>query len=577
MARILLPLLLIFPLLALSTLPIRVQRAEKIVIPVDFFSRAKNGSKIIRIEENERDLKTSTISKVHSQALTSAECANFRAESTSPITVVLDSITYHTINRGDSVGRQTEDSTISATGSISDFSGLLLSATFIWGGFCPILSREFNLFFVGPQTTSSNSGVALTFFTVEGSSRCAYTSGTTFRLFWIHAVRSNGKFLHTDLRESASLSLSTPVTTNFFDLATFRDADFTLGLTLYTYITFRPTVGPPKCYQCSITAFSTSAKGAMWAVFYGTDSNPILQIKEQPTSIISSCGQAYKDVFPNIGTHPAVCSTVDPCTSTVWGCPLGGGKIHNDSSICTAAKMLGIPANQAFTLEYTGGIGSVSSCTANGITSNSFSQSWDHSFRFQVATTLSPTATSANGGTGGGGGGGSNTAAIVGGVVGGVVLVGVVIAVLYCLSRRSSKNTKVIVEKKDETKDTGLEVMGNHESNPINPRISVTATSVQTNAEYPPGRHSDSSNLPGIYPPGGAGVPPAMNQPSDAPGIPSKIPRDNHPPIPTESVPPVPPMEGNPPQYYEGKIEEDNVPEVAAVVDDHPNHYGLPE
>eukprot|EP00954_Amorphochlora_amoebiformis_P028901 1392377-Amorphochlora_amoeboformis.AAC.1 len=72
------PFFLLLPL-TLSSLPSPVQRAENIMIPIDIISGPKNSSKRAKIEDG-AGVKASTtlVNDVHSQALTTAECANFR-------------------------------------------------------------------------------------------------------------------------------------------------------------------------------------------------------------------------------------------------------------------------------------------------------------------------------------------------------------------------------------------------------------------------------------------------------------------------------------------------------------------
>eukprot|EP00954_Amorphochlora_amoebiformis_P029421 1393135-Amorphochlora_amoeboformis.AAC.1 len=78
--------LLLLPLLTLSSIYSPVQRAENIVIPIGVTSGPKNSSKRTEIEQDGKGLKIylhmpsfgKEVSRVHSQAITTAECANFR-------------------------------------------------------------------------------------------------------------------------------------------------------------------------------------------------------------------------------------------------------------------------------------------------------------------------------------------------------------------------------------------------------------------------------------------------------------------------------------------------------------------
>ncbi|GAB5361033.1 hypothetical protein AAMO2058_000679800 [Amorphochlora amoebiformis] len=692
------------------------------------------------------------VSRVHSQAITTAECANFRAESTNLVTVAFNFALYSSIPRGQSVIRLTDDAPNSVTPySISDATGQLDSGTFSFVGFCPASSSEFNIFFIGPQNTLPFAGTVLTFFLPPGNQRCN-SFGKKIRVFWVNIARSSGTYLHTNLRNSSSSSLSSPVTFNIFNEATYQDADFSSSLTLYTHITFMSTAGFQSCFVCSITATSSAAKGAVWIVFYGTDTNPVVGIRTRmsvpqfstsctptltclsssspttfptppvlsptpfpvsnhptpfpsfvsnhptpfpspatnhptpfpsqpspfptpfplqfptpfptpfpspyptpfptpfpspyptpfptpfpspyptpfpttfpspfptrfptpfpsrfptffptpfpsryptsfptpfpvfPTSFptryptpppqtqgdafpIFTCGLLYGDLFPNSGSHRVVCSTLGPCTSAVWGCPLDGGSIHNDSSICTAARMLAIADGQPFTLHYTGSVGPVSSCTANDVTSLPFPLGWEHSFRIEEDGKPP-------------GNNGPSAAAIAGGVVGGIVVVGGALAVIFYLTKRRPTHTvaREKTEQKGEMNGTQLDVMGNRNCVPINPNISVTPFSNTNNKGYPPATSSVSSNLPGVYPPGGPGAPInlTMGQALDAPGIPSNIVRDDIPPVPAYLVPPVPPTGAMPPEYYERNNNQENVPEVLVVAENEPvglNVNGLP-
>ena len=71
------------------------------------------------------------------------------------------------------------------------------------------------------------------------------------------------------------------------------------------------------------------------------------------------------------------------CGGSVWGCPRNNGWVTGDSSICSVAKMLAVPLGSPFTLVKVTGQTSYSSCTMNGITSNSYG-SYPGSFRIDV-------------------------------------------------------------------------------------------------------------------------------------------------------------------------------------------------
>ena len=73
----------------------------------------------------------------------------------------------------------------------------------------------------------------------------------------------------------------------------------------------------------------------------------------------------------------------EPCGGSVWGCPRNNGWVTGDSSICSVAKMLDVPVGSPFTLVRAAGQTSYSSCTMNGITSNSYG-SYSGSFRIDI-------------------------------------------------------------------------------------------------------------------------------------------------------------------------------------------------
>ena len=93
---------------------------------------------------------------------------------------------------------------------------------------------------------------------------------------------------------------------------------------------------------------------------------------------ISCSGNAGGADFEVDKIYSVTCD--EPCGGSVWGCPRNNGWVTGDSSICSVAKMLAVPVGFPVNLVRAAGHTSYSSCTMNGITSNSYG-SYPGSFR----------------------------------------------------------------------------------------------------------------------------------------------------------------------------------------------------
>ena len=109
--------------------------------------------------------------------------------------------------------------------------------------------------------------------------------------------------------------------------------------------------------------------------------NSFLMNENVDVKRISCSGNAAGDDFEVDKIYSVTCD--EPCGGSVWGCPKNNGWVTGDSSICSVAKMLAIPIGSTFTLVRAAGQTSYSSCTMNGITSNSYG-SYPGSFRIDV-------------------------------------------------------------------------------------------------------------------------------------------------------------------------------------------------
>ena len=96
---------------------------------------------------------------------------------------------------------------------------------------------------------------------------------------------------------------------------------------------------------------------------------------------ISCSGNAAGDDFEVDKIYSVTCD--EPCGGSVWGCPRNNSWVTGDSSICSVANMLAVPVGSPFTLVRAAGQTNYSSCTLNGITSNSYG-SYSGSFRIDV-------------------------------------------------------------------------------------------------------------------------------------------------------------------------------------------------
>ncbi|GAB5368203.1 hypothetical protein AAMO2058_001298900 [Amorphochlora amoebiformis] len=107
---------------------------------------------------------------------------------------------------------------------------------------------------------------------------------------------------------------------------------------------------------------------------------------------ISSCSTSWDSLFlRSSGSYSVVCSvTPSSCSNTVWGCPLYSGYINADSSICTAARMVGISAGTIFRVTYVGLV-AVVGCTSNGYTSFSWSSNFASFYISHVGYPALPT------------------------------------------------------------------------------------------------------------------------------------------------------------------------------------------
>ncbi|GAB5361059.1 hypothetical protein AAMO2058_000682300 [Amorphochlora amoebiformis] len=462
-----------------------VQRADKATIPVDIITAAKNDS-------NKGIVKSTT--KVHSQALTNSACANYRVSSTIPLTVTFNSVTYSSILR--SLSQADDAPNPSAALEISAGGSVLTSETISFDGFCPVASSDFNLLIVGPKSqTTSSPDLTINFFTGVGANKCSFTPGSTIRVFFVNVVQSTGTYYHSELKLTAAESLASPVSSTPFNQASIVDLSFTTSVANhYTYVTFKPTVGPSICLLCLI--YGSTGSAGIWLTFFGSDSLPQfgslgrstppfmnfeacspsadcvgsgsapssptpfpVASTDSPTAfptpivptafpttpepgvnLISSCITSFLDVFFPGGSYRVSCSVVDTCTGAVIGCPLNGASILSTSSLCTAARLVGIQAGQTFTVVHTGRVDSLSGCTANGATAIPQSTPYDFSYRISTdGSTPPPNVSPQNGGSDSG----SNTAAIAGGVVGGVVAIAIggVLAAVYFFSRNRANPT----------------------------------------------------------------------------------------------------------------------------------------
>ncbi|GAB5361053.1 hypothetical protein AAMO2058_000681800 [Amorphochlora amoebiformis] len=499
-------LLFCLPFLSISV-SFPVQRADKLTTSVDVISPAKNGSNKVIVKSS---------SKVHSQALTNSACANFAESSSSFITVTFNSVTYTNILRAFTVSQLADDApNPSASFVISDFGLILSSETVAFDGFCPLASSDFNLLIVGPKSqTPLSTDLTINFFTGVGANKCSYTPGNAIRVFFVNVVRSFGIYYHSELRPTMAEAFLSPVTSTAFNQASTYDAN--IGFTvsnLYTYVSFKPTVGPASCFVCLL--FGSTGSGAIWLTFFGTDSVPEFSQHSRstpqfavypscstttdcvtsgsapssptplpvgppavsptafPTStepgvnLISSCTTSFLDVFFPAGSYRVRCSFVDICTGAVIGCPLSGSSILSTSSICTAARVVGIREGQTFTLVHTGRVDSVSGCSANGVITIPNPTPFDFSFRIETdgSPGLSPTVPpNFQSQQSSGSDSGPGAAAIAGGVVGGAVAIAGLLVVVYFFSRHranlAQSKKQATIRHRDDNTDTKVEMMG---------------------------------------------------------------------------------------------------------------------
>ncbi|GAB5361044.1 hypothetical protein AAMO2058_000680900 [Amorphochlora amoebiformis] len=131
---------------------------------------------------------------------------------------------------------------------------------------------------------------------------------------------------------------------------------------------------------------------------------------------------------PSIHTAPDITSenrtaycSVNPndCNGIVLGCPMNGGPVHIDSSVCTTLRVLGVQPYQQFNVIFAGRQGPSPSCTNNSFVTTAEPFSWPVNFSVQALDIILPKPKNDVGDTN------INTGAIVGFVIGGVTFVAI--------------------------------------------------------------------------------------------------------------------------------------------------------